>query len=411
MLTGNGLLDSLLWAIVFLASSFGLHVAGRLRMRARMTEAMSRRQPHQRDEIAALMRRSIPLVGRIGLATGAPPSDPYTMTTTVVVPPLGDGRPGERFESPGPNVSPDSPLGWGRQDAQVVLGAGARLLVVCLGRVGRIGPGHVLGPAQLRCDAARRGLDGGRRTIGPVLAIRTPAGPAWRHTLTVGASKTVTDTHVDRGGWAFVIGVVADASDPHLLGVADAVLATWAWVDDTGAPAPYDVDWTTLPVDPLGTGCTVAVGRDEAPVAAFRAPGPRMPLVPFVDPDGGRGEAHVRLTATADLLVRSGPVGGGAAERLSRSARPGLQDLEHQPAGPVLQAMTAAGPAVRRRFVQGVGVVQHEVHVDHGDRGWTLWLLHGPDEEHLVGVLDQALATWRWLDEPVAGAATGGARP
>lgn len=41
----------------------------------------------------------------------------------------------------------------------------------------------------------------------------------------------MTDTHVDRGGFALVVGVTVLRGQEHLIPVADAILATWRWLD------------------------------------------------------------------------------------------------------------------------------------------------------------------------------------
>ena len=114
----------------------------------------------------------------------------------------------------------------------------------------------------------------------------------------------------------------------------------------------------------------------------------------------------LRVTPGDPAAVMLGP---DASARLSASAEPRFGDAR-RPAGPVLESATAAGQGLRRRFSLG-GLSVHEVQLDHGGRGWTVWLVHGPDEEDLVPVLDQALATWRWADETVVSPATAVDRP
>ena len=45
----------------------------------------------------------------------------------------------------------------------------------------------------------------------------------------------LTDTHVDRDGWAFVVGVLSADWHARSVEVLDRILGTWRWIDDDGA--------------------------------------------------------------------------------------------------------------------------------------------------------------------------------
>ncbi|MBN9376636.1 MAG: hypothetical protein J0I40_14865 [Cellulomonas sp.] len=398
--TGWGLADSAKLLVFFVLVFPALHVVGRLMLRAKMTRIATRGRPELRAEAAAKARQAFPLFGRIGKAPSAFPTDVYALSCPIVVPPLGDGRPGERFAAPCA-AEPDARLqsDGARTDAQLRLAPGTAINVVCFGRVGSVRGGHVLGPAAERCQVTRRAVPDRWQPHGDVFAIDTPAGPAWRHVLTTDTSFLV-DTHVDHGGWAFAIGVIGQSPQSWMSGVVDAVLATWRWIEDAGRPAREPEAWPDLPADPLAVDVTVTVGPPECPVATFGASAPALPALGEARLDGRRTEAVVRLSAEAALIVESADGTASAGQRMADAARPTLGSLR-SPAGPVLHADTAAGPVWRRRFTVGKASIEHQAHLDHAGRAWMVTLAHGVDEEALVPVLDQALATWRWAEDLV----------
>jgi hypothetical protein len=398
--TGWGLADGAKLLLLIALAFVVIHVVGRLMLRARMTRIATRGRPELRAEAAAKVRQAFPIFGRIGKAPSAFPADVYALSCPIVVPPLGDGRPGERFDAPCA-AEPDSRLqsDGARTDAQLRVAPGAAINVVCFGRVGSVRGGHLLGPAAERCQVTRRGVPDRWQPRGDVFAIATPAGPAWRHVITTDASFLV-DTHIDHGGWAFAIGVIGQSSQSWMSGVVDKVLATWQWIEDAGRPAPEPEAWPDLPADPLAADVTVTVGLPECPVATFGAPAPALPALGEARLDGRRTEAVVRLTAEAVLIVESADGTASAGQRMADAARPTLES-PRSPAGPVLHADTAAGPVWRRRFTVGRATIEHQAHLDHAGRAWIVTLVHGVDEEALVPVLDGALATWRWADDLV----------
>ena len=56
--------------------------------------------------------------------------------------------------------------------------------------------------------------------------------------MTFASGKALTDTHLDHDGWAFIIGVLSSSHHARAVEVLDAILATWKWLPDRGAPPP-----------------------------------------------------------------------------------------------------------------------------------------------------------------------------
>jgi len=375
-----------------------LHVWGRLRLRRQMLARLTAGKPHLVAGTTAMLQEAIPLWGRIGPSPARQLVDPFHLTTPTVVAPLGDGRPGERFDTPGPalvdiGAGPDG----SRTDAQVVLGSGARLNVVFLGRVGAVHRGQGLRPAAERGARAQTHPPAGWASQGPTRPVATAAGPGWRHTMAT-ANTYVTDTHLDHDGWAFVVGVVARRSSPELADVVDLVLSTWQWIDDAGLPrhgaAPPDLpDEPGVAAVPLRLGG--AAGRPAATVlapAADSATDPRTAL------DGGRAEAFVRLTAIAGVTIVSAPGERTALARLEADALARMGE-SRIPTGPARREVTPAGEVWRRSFRLDGAVVEHIAELDHAGWAWTVRLHYAPGEGALASVLDDVLASWRW-DEP-----------
>ena len=177
--------------------------------------------------------RSVPLLRR-----PRAPRDPYALGVVVVVPPLGDGRPGECFRSPGP-AKPSGPVGdvSDRMDATVPLGDGVWMLVYCAGRIGASFGDFVVLPAQERALLARASLAEGASLLGPVDPVETAAGAGWRTTMSFASGRLVTDTHVDRDGWAYIIGVLSTSWHARAVDALDRILATWVWLPARGAAA------------------------------------------------------------------------------------------------------------------------------------------------------------------------------
>ena len=98
----------------------GAHVVGRLAARRRFLAMLTGDQPQQRSEVEGLVRRAVPIFGRPGARVGPGPRDPFALTQTTVVPPLGDGRPGERFAAPGPTLRLDPPVLAARRTRRLV---------------------------------------------------------------------------------------------------------------------------------------------------------------------------------------------------------------------------------------------------------------------------------------------------
>ena len=195
--------------------------------RERMIRKVAKEYPESADQLRRSARSVSLLRGRAVI-----PADAYARTHRVVVPPLGDGRPGESFWGPGQNMAtgelgPDG----SRQDVRVVLAERTNLLVVCLGRVGqRIGD-FELRPAVERAQTAREHYVAPQAAIGPVDRVDSALGVGWRTTCTFGGASTLTDTHVDRDGWAFVVGVLSYSWHARAVEAHDAILATWQWIE------------------------------------------------------------------------------------------------------------------------------------------------------------------------------------
>ncbi|QHT57308.1 hypothetical protein GXP71_15320 [Cellulomonas sp. H30R-01] len=125
------------------------------------------------------------------------------------------------------------------ESVQVMTTVGSHLLVVHLGRLGDVHAGEVIVPADERARDFT-GPDGGvgwTRVGTDVLTVPSAAGTWYRSTIT-GRGVTLTDSHVDKDGHAFVVGVLtahAWFQDPHDVAVArwDRMLTTFAWTPST----------------------------------------------------------------------------------------------------------------------------------------------------------------------------------
>ena len=133
------------------------------------------------------------------------------------------------FWAAGPGVFNDYPPGpdGSRQDVRVKLAEGVHLLVVSLGP---LGPDARL-PAYERAGFARSQIGEGMSLLGPIDRVDLPMGVGYRTTSVFGAGgRIVTDTHVDRDGWAFVVGVLSSSNHATAVEALDGVLATWQWI-------------------------------------------------------------------------------------------------------------------------------------------------------------------------------------
>lgn len=86
---------------------------------------------------------------------------------------------------------------------------------------------------------ARDAITALARAVGPVRALDTPLGRAWRLTRSTGGPRMLSDTSLDRDGWTFVVGVLSP-QERHVLAVEvlDDVLTTWRWLPTEPDPAP-----------------------------------------------------------------------------------------------------------------------------------------------------------------------------
>ena len=209
-----------IWAAVVLVLSWLRFVW----WRERMIRKVAKEFPESADQL----RRA----ARSARAPRVVPSDPYARTHRVVVAPLGDGRPGESFWGPGLNVATgDLGPDGSRQDVRVVLGKRLNMLVVCLGRVGQRTGDFELRPAAERPQVAQDLYVAPQAAIGPVDRVDSAFGVGWRTTCTFGGASTLTDTHVDRDGWAFVVGVLSYSWHARAVEALDEILATWQWIE------------------------------------------------------------------------------------------------------------------------------------------------------------------------------------
>ncbi|MBO9556909.1 hypothetical protein [Cellulomonas sp.] len=371
----------------------------RWRMRRRMIALLDPDlPPDERARAVSRAREMVPLIGLPAAAALAPPplpagADPTALRFEVVHPASSAGAPGFRVRVPWHSVPARAADAHGRcQPATVLLGAHRALLVVVLGRVGAVEQGGVLAGARDR-PAQARALGERRAAVGDVVHAMTAAGPAWRHTFAVG-TRHVTDTHVDRDGWAFAVGVLRTADDTSVDGLADAVLASWRWLTPEGAPPA-----------PRGPAAA-APGRlairtpDLALAASCRAPAAPAELVAadVPCPDDAWTAAYLRLSPTSSLVVTVSDADPG------RDARTTLEQPERTawgprvtPAGPVRERATPAG-VVATRTLQVAGLARTEARLDRRGRTWRWLLTYAPDETAALGVLEEALQTWRWED-------------
>lgn len=385
-------------ALLVLAWSIPDGPLARLRLRRRMVAQLDPDLPPQERALAvAQVREMIPLRGQPALARAAPPfprgADPAELRFDVEEPPTPEGCPGLRVRVPwhSQSVPPAAP-GASRQPVTVLLGEGRALLVVVLGRVGQVDAGGVMVAARDR-PAVTRALGEAWRPIGDVEHADTAAGPAWRHAYAFGG-KLVTDTHVDRDGWAFAVGVVRSEGDGAVDGLVDAVLATWQWLP-AAAPAASTGPLPDAAADVLTvrepTGRAAAWCRAPAAPAEVVAHG-----VPC--PDGAWTAVHLRLSTTACLVVTSAP-----ADPL-RDARTALEQPDRRawsprvtPTAAVRERPAPAGTFLTRTVTVG-GLARTEARLDRGGRAWRWLLTYGPGETGALAVLDDVLRTWRWAD-------------
>lgn len=175
------------------------------------------------------------------------PVDPAGLRERLAVPPEVDGRPGFEVAVPGPQCRLGPPDPFGIRTATVRLRGGALVLVMSLGAVGSIQHGEPILDAARRAEAVRGQAPPGWTCLGPVERVETGAGTGWRLTALVGGGRQMfADTHVDRGGWAYVIGVVAPpAQHAEVARLADAMLATWRWIDVP--PSSLRTPWSGPP--------------------------------------------------------------------------------------------------------------------------------------------------------------------
>lgn len=256
----GALLDLALVLSLLAGVAVVLHVARVLWWRERTLRRLVRDFPEQADDLRRAFR-SAPLWGP---STPAP-ADPYVRAHDVAVAPLGDGRPGWSLRAPGPNagggdIGPDG----SRQDARVTLTAGVHLLVVCLGRVGSRWREHEVLPAAARAERFATQPPDGWRALGPVDRVDSPLGTGWRVTASAGGPSVLTDTHVDRDGWAFVVGVLSSSWHARAVEALDGILATWVWHDDAPA-APAPAAPRTPPAPPPSGGPVVGTAAQGQP--------------------------------------------------------------------------------------------------------------------------------------------------
>ena len=94
--------------------------------------------------------------------------------------------------------------------------------------------------AEDRARSSARDPWGEPDGAGPAVVeqVVTAAGPMWRRTVRTALATTVTDLHVDHGGWAFVVRLVGGSDHEPLLAAAERVLTSWRWHDQVPARRP-----------------------------------------------------------------------------------------------------------------------------------------------------------------------------
>jgi len=144
--------------------------------------------------------------------------------------PAGPGtRPGERVRVPGPSIHPPWPLGpdGSRSDFRVLFSRRqSNFGVVCFGPVSERGE-----PFEASQEAVQTYVQRGWRASG--LDEASVAGEAaWRVRLEFPAS-VLNDWFFAHDGWLFGAGVLCRSGDRESVMVerAEAVLATWQWID------------------------------------------------------------------------------------------------------------------------------------------------------------------------------------
>ncbi|WP_163276246.1 hypothetical protein [Cellulomonas iranensis] len=383
----------------------------RWRLRRRMVRMLDPGLPPlERERAVEAVRRAIPLRGRVaGADVERLPAraDPTELRVRATVPPTPDGCPGFRVWLPWHSSPPaDAGSDGSRQVVTVHLGSGRTLLVVVLGRVGRVDTGTVLAAAADR-PALGRALGVHTHPVGEVLRAATAAGAAWRHTFGAG-STVVTDTHVDRDGWAFVVGLVRRDGDHVVDGLDDAVLATWEWIPaDAPAGDPAAADASAAGPSRPGPAAAGAVPAapvevvlaDETGSTAARCRVPCAPAASGVPGSPGTWTAaYVRLSPTASLVVAVHPADPGVPPRDALAVPevvawgPGVT-----PTGDVRERAVAAGTVATRTW-HVAGLARTEARLDRRGRTWRWLLTYAPDETAALGVLEDALRTWRWED-------------
>lgn len=210
------------WMTFLLGSRTRARTRGRVRELAQVTSDGTRRESRR--------------FGRRSAGTGAEGSradDGDGLWSLTTVAPEPDGRPGFEVAVPGQPRWPGifRPDGT-RADVTVQVERDATIVVKSLGRVGRSTDDGPILDAEHRPDAVRSQSPPSWTYLGEPARVETGAGTGWRTTLVVGALVMVADTHIDRDGWAWVVGVSAPPwlhADVAL--VADAMLGSWHWID------------------------------------------------------------------------------------------------------------------------------------------------------------------------------------
>jgi hypothetical protein len=158
--------------------------------------------------------------------------------------PVGPGtRPGERLRVPNPSIHPPWPLGpdGSRSDFRVLLSRrGSNFGVVCLGPVSERGEPF---------EAAQRGIQNyvqrGWQASG--LEAASVAGEAaWQVRLEFPRS-VLNDWLFAHDSWLFAAGVLCRSGDQESVMVerAEAVLATWQWIEPHAESAGPPALWST----------------------------------------------------------------------------------------------------------------------------------------------------------------------
>jgi hypothetical protein len=158
--------------------------------------------------------------------------------------PAGPGtRPGERVRAPNPSLHPPWPLGpdGSRADFRFLLSRrGSSFGAVCLGPVSDRGE-----PSEAAKESIQKHVQRGWEAAG-LDSVSIAGDPASRTRVRYPRS-VLTDWLFAHDGWLFAAGVLCRSGDRESVVVerAEAVLATWQWIEPPADPGGASALWYT----------------------------------------------------------------------------------------------------------------------------------------------------------------------